>query len=86
MTYVEKLEDCIKSWKASKKSWQETSTEESVMQAEWMIKGLKLALKFAKEPSNTRMQIDALKCGICGKKTALVCTQCAKDYIVVGHD
>ena len=34
---------------------------------------------------NTRMHVDALNCGVCGKRTAIVCTHCAKNYIVGRH-
>lgn len=36
-------------------------------------------VEWLEERLNKVNRPDALKCGICGKKTALVCTECAKD-------
>ena len=56
---IKRIEELLAGWKASKKSWEQTSCPESVLQATWMIKGMELALRVIREPSNTQSQIDA---------------------------
>jgi len=79
-TKIKRIEELLAGWKASKKSWEETSCPESVLQATWMIKGMELALRVLQEPSNDVNTPDVCKCG--EAKDIIYCGKCNKVWQV----
>ena len=68
-TIMKEIEDKIESWKASKKQWEAESAYENVLKADFLIKGLKLALDCINEKNNKKLKTDGPKhifCKTCG--------------------
>ena len=51
----------------------------NVVNEEWVGVIEEAIEKFESSPST--LAADALACGVCGRKIALVCTECAKNYM-----
>lgn len=76
---MKEIENKITEWEASLKSWKQTASNESVLQATWLIKGLELALKIVNEKNNKKLQ--ACACGdpnYYAIVTRHICTKCNK--------
>ena len=46
-----------------------------------MVLSLRDKIAATEESSPSTLAPNALACGVCGRKTALVCTECSKNYM-----
>jgi len=65
MNKFKKLEELLIKWKAVQENFYHDCTHYTPKSIDSFVKALEMAIKYAKQPSNTQLKLDGLKCEVC---------------------